>query len=92
MLYSVRVAAKGASCPKRSDTGARQTGSLAYYIIIARPAIVKYSSTCCSKSNQLELLSWSWGMILRLILLLLVLSSDILRGNQINDFGLFTTE
>jgi hypothetical protein len=28
-------------------------------------------------------------MILRLILLLLVLLSDILRGSQVNDFGLF---
>jgi hypothetical protein len=59
MLYLVQVAAKGAGCPRRSDTGAGQTGSLACYIIIARPVIIKYSSTCYSKSNQLELLSWS---------------------------------
>jgi hypothetical protein len=57
MLYLVQVVAEGAGCPRRSDTKARQTGSLACYIIIARPVIIRYSSTCRSKSNQLELLS-----------------------------------
>jgi hypothetical protein len=57
MLYLVQVAAEGANCFRRSDTGAGQTSSLACYIIIARLAIVRYSSTHRLKSNQLELLS-----------------------------------
>jgi hypothetical protein len=57
MLYLVQAVVKGVGCPRKSDTGAGQIGSLAYYIIVARPAIIRHSSTCCSKSNQLELLS-----------------------------------
>jgi hypothetical protein len=57
MLYSVQAAAEGVGCPRRSDTGAGQIGFLAYCIIITRPAIIRYSFTRCSKSNQLELLS-----------------------------------
>jgi hypothetical protein len=43
MLCLARVAAEGAGCPRRSDIKAGQTGSLACYIIIARPAIIRYS-------------------------------------------------
>jgi hypothetical protein len=57
MLYLARAAVKGTGCPRRSNIGAGQTGSLAYCIIIARPAIIRYSSTRRSKSNQLEPLS-----------------------------------
>jgi hypothetical protein len=57
MLYLAQVVAKGAGCFRRSDTRAGQTGSLACYIIITRLAIIRYSSTRCSKSNQSELLS-----------------------------------
>jgi hypothetical protein len=59
MLYSVQVTAEKIGCPRRSDTKTGQIGFLVYYIIIARPAIIRYSSTRRLKSNQLELLSWN---------------------------------
>jgi hypothetical protein len=57
MLCSVQITAEGAGYPRRSDTRARQIGSLACYIIVVRPVIVRHSSTRYSKSNQLELSS-----------------------------------
>jgi hypothetical protein len=54
MLYSAQAAAKGVGCPRKSDIKAGQKGSLACCIIVARPAIIRYSFTRCSKSNQLE--------------------------------------
>jgi hypothetical protein len=51
MLYLVQITAKRVDYPRRSDIKTKQIGFLVYYIIITRPAIIKYSSTCYSKSN-----------------------------------------
>jgi hypothetical protein len=51
MLCLAQTVAEGVGYPRRSDTKAGQIGSLACYIIVTRPAIVRYSSIYCSKSN-----------------------------------------